>query len=296
MSYDGFFYLKSKIMMIKVYKIVVNYCFFYIMRMCKWKREGFFLEKIPFDSLMLKNLVLLVKCILVYSFYRIYKEYGYISKWKTGMIGAYIYLFASLLDILITVLKEQSIRATGELWVSSFELVGLLLILIGSYQLAKEWIEIGNVDYLTETYTKRYIEKWLKQEIEKCRKTSGTFSVLFIDVNNFKEINDQFGHEQGNYVLIELAKILKKSVRKRDVVGRYGGDEFIIILEDADYEKALRVFERSRYQLSLSAISDTYGISFSGGVANYPDDGDNIQNISEIADKRMYEDKRKNKR
>lgn len=111
--------------------------------------------------------------------------------------------------------------------------------------------KIATIDPLTGIYNRRIFDKQFKKEAERCKRYNDELSILMLDIDEFKKINDQFGHPAGDKVLKNLAVILKKNVRKVDTVARYGGDEFVILMPSTPLEKAERVRERI-----LSDIND----------------------------------------
>lgn len=127
--------------------------------------------------------------------------------------------------------------------------------------------------------------------LNEAKRNNSLLGLMFIDVDNFKSINDTFGHKTGDQTLVLIADILKKSTRKSDVVARFGGDEFLILLPNI---KSLYNYEMiaSRIINSQNKVKKCNGkdinISLSIGVSFYPDDGENINELIEKADKAMY--------
>jgi len=113
---------------------------------------------------------------------------------------------------------------------------------------------------------------------------------FFFDVDNFKGINDKQGHSAGDRVLKKITQIAKENIRGFDVLGRYGGDEFLIILPGTTISDALFVAERFRKKVCMQS-----GTTISIGIASYPEDGKTVQQIVDIADKGLYESKNKGK-
>ncbi len=111
-------------------------------------------------------------------------------------------------------------------------------------------------DPLTQTWNRRYFEKLVPEYIKECIKNSQNFSLLLLDADKFKNINDTYGHKTGDKVLIELAKICRSSLREDDVVARFGGEEFVIFLNNTDHNSALKVAERLRQNIASDSIID----------------------------------------
>lgn len=143
------------------------------------------------------------------------------------------------------------------------------------------------VDYLTGLYNKRYYEETMDREINQAKRYNRSFSLILFDIDNFKLINDGYGHTMGDEVLKILAGILKKNVRKEDTLCRAGGEEFAIILPDTGSEGAKRVAEKIREAFNQETL-DSNQLSLSGGIATYPNDGDDKKELFECADKAMY--------
>jgi diguanylate cyclase len=126
-----------------------------------------------------------------------------------------------------------------------------------------------------------------------------SFSLVLIDLDDFKYVNDNYGHHVGDLVLANVAKILRTSMRAKDIVGRWGGDELIAILPNTDLENAKKVVERIKSQIGkmeILAEGKRFKVSISAGVVQC---GENFQSLLDMikeADKLMYEDKNKKKK
>jgi diguanylate cyclase (GGDEF)-like protein len=118
------------------------------------------------------------------------------------------------------------------------------------------------------------------------------FSVVVMDLDRFKEVNDTQGHLEGDELLRRVAARLESVARPDDVVCRYAGDEFVLLLGGADRREAVRIAERAREAIdSLPEVAGKVKISASMGVSTYPDDGPDGRTLLHVADQRMYEDK-----
>jgi len=143
----------------------------------------------------------------------------------------------------------------------------------------------AQIDALTGILNRGTIEKRLKK---LTKKTHG--SVIFFDIDYFKRINDTYGHEFGDYVLQNLSKLIKQSIRSSDYFGRWGGEEFLIILPETEYENALKIAEKLRKKIAVHSFKGVK-ITSSFGVSEFKK-GDNPENIIQKADKALYEAKK----
>jgi diguanylate cyclase (GGDEF)-like protein len=149
------------------------------------------------------------------------------------------------------------------------------------------------MDPLTELYNRRYIMQAMARETRRADRQNQKLAFLMIDINDFKSVNDSFGHLIGDRILRELALLLQSTFRTTDIVSRYGGDEFLILLVDAEEKEATRAVERLRYQVNQWNHAESiqgYRMSLSCGAAVYRQGCDLVE-ILAAADHAMYEDK-----
>ena len=159
--------------------------------------------------------------------------------------------------------------------------------------------ELAYIDSLTGLYNAKFLDKTLDKEMKRAERLLAPMTLLFLDVDNFKQINDKNDHLAGSKVLIEVAKILLKSVREIDAVVRYGGDEFVVILVDAEYEAAHGVAERIRSSVERKIFLEEEGLDIrltvSIGLATYPLHTKDKKMLLKAADKAMYRAKYESK-
>lgn len=154
---------------------------------------------------------------------------------------------------------------------------------------------LATTDGLTGLYNHRYFQEQIRMQVENCRRYNTNFSLIIIDIDFFKKFNDNFGHQNGDAVLYQVAQTLKKNVRTTDIVCRYGGEEMSIILpntpKDEAYSTAVKICKRvANKKFELSGGRET-GVTISLGVSTFPADGSNAETLIETADKRLYDAK-----
>jgi diguanylate cyclase (GGDEF)-like protein len=154
-------------------------------------------------------------------------------------------------------------------------------------------------DDLTKLHNARFLRQFLLSEIKRARRYGSTVAAFFLDIDDFKSINDGHGHLVGSHVLMEMAAVILSSVRDTDIVARYGGDEFVIILPESALEQALLVAERVRVRVAGHQFHGGRSLSLrltaSFGVAAFPLHAQSPQQLIACADSAMYEAKAANK-
>ena len=152
--------------------------------------------------------------------------------------------------------------------------------------------ELTITDETTGLFNVRHLYRQLESEIERARRFKSQFSLIFIDLDYFKQINDEFGHLVGSRVLAEVGQSLKSIVREVDSVYRYGGDEFIVLLPETGKVGARKAAEHLLASLRTMRFAKTDGLKLevraSFGVATYPEDGHSVHEVIRAADTMMY--------
>ena len=154
---------------------------------------------------------------------------------------------------------------------------------------------LSQTDDLTKLRNARFLRQYLTSEIKRARRYGSSVTALFLDLDDFKRVNDEQGHLVGSHILMELAAVILASVRDTDVVARYGGDEFVIVLPETGLELATRVAERVRERMAAHAFTGgrrlSLRLSASFGVASFPVHAQSPQQLVARADAAMYEAK-----
>ncbi|MGE5346710.1 MAG: GGDEF domain-containing protein, partial [Acidithiobacillales bacterium] len=160
--------------------------------------------------------------------------------------------------------------------------------------------ELSVRDSLTEVFNHRYFQEALSKELTRHERTGHPLTLGMLDIDDFKKINDLFGHPVGDVVLKGLVEEMTRSVREMDTVARYGGEEFALIFPETTSEKALLVSDRLRRRVAASLFSvpglpHPLGITVSIGLACFPDDALTKKTLVERADQALYQAKRSGK-
>lgn len=149
---------------------------------------------------------------------------------------------------------------------------------------------LSDTDALTNAYNRRYFIQRLEEEIERSRRYKSRFAIIMLDIDHFKRINDTFGHISGDIVLKSIADMIKDRIRKIDILARWGGEEFVVLLPDTTVEDATYLAEELRERLSDMKIPSVDRVTASFGVVGYCIN-DTVDSLINRADNMMYEAK-----
>jgi diguanylate cyclase (GGDEF)-like protein len=159
-----------------------------------------------------------------------------------------------------------------------------------------------HMDDVTGLYNQRKLLKDLDMAISRYKELKEEFSILFIDIDHFKQVNDGHGHLVGTHLLTAMGELLKKTLRESDLIYRYGGDEFVMLIPDVGHEIGKTIGERVLKSVKKEIFNitsqkdntktDQFNLTVSIGVASYPKDASNKEDILSIADRMMYEAKK----
>ena len=165
-------------------------------------------------------------------------------------------------------------------------------------RLYSEAAERANRDSVTHLFNHRAVQEQLHATLARCKRSGGHFSLVMMDLNNFKFFNDTYGHPVGDDVLRNVASALRQASRASDVLGRYGGDEFIMLLPDTNAQGTLEACARIQTALDARYLEPVAGtrlpISMSFGWSSFPADGENVLDLLTAADQHLYDHKRGN--
>ncbi len=160
----------------------------------------------------------------------------------------------------------------------------------------KKLEHLSVTDHLTGLYNRRHLMELLQREFDRSVRYSSKLSIIMVDIDHFKHFNDRYGHLTGDMVLVKVAEELRNNLRKHDIIGRYGGEEFVIILPETDVRGAMTVAERYRKRISeknFGSDKTPLRVTISLGVAGYPEHPiKDIDDLLRLADTALYKAKR----
>lgn len=161
---------------------------------------------------------------------------------------------------------------------------------------------LASHDELTGCLNFRAATEFLENEILRSQRYQKQFSAVMIDIDDFKKTNDAYGHLAGNDILASFAAVIKNSLRSIDMVGRYGGEEFLVVLPETDAQHAQVVLERIRHNLAQAKVISTHlkagtgvALEFSGGIAVFPHTAKDLKGLIAVADDALLQAKREGK-
>jgi two-component system cell cycle response regulator len=158
--------------------------------------------------------------------------------------------------------------------------------------LYNEAVQMARVDELTGLHNRRALNEMISSEIKRCSRYGGVFSLIILDIDTLKPVNDTYGHLVGDEYIRQVGSIIQKAVRSTDRAFRHGGDEFSILLPETTADDATRVAERVRQQIASATSKTGTLITCSLGVANWPTNGPEVNDLINAADTALYQAKR----
>jgi len=223
------------------------------------------------------------------------------DRYQPGLTGAKSELAVPMISRgrTIGVLNAESV----EIGAFSEKDENILAILAGSAAMAyenarlqKQLEDLSTTDELTGVHNYRYFNERFKDEERRARRYDQPLSLIMVDLDSFKVCNDTYGHQAGNLVLRGIARIIKSVVRDTDIVCRYGGEEFIVILPQTLTADALEIGERIRSEVERSdfaeeGITPSLHVTVSVGLSTYPDNGGTAESLVDLVDRALYQAK-----
>jgi diguanylate cyclase (GGDEF)-like protein len=157
-------------------------------------------------------------------------------------------------------------------------------------------LQLATSDPLTGLFNRAYVDERFSVELSRARRYGQVLTIAVIDVDHFKSLNDTHGHMAGDQVLRKIGEILRETFRQSDTAGRYGGEEFVVVLPETDIEAAQQKLESLRElvantQMMFGTLDEKAEVTISAGLASFPQDGDDAAELFALADVRMFQAK-----
>jgi diguanylate cyclase (GGDEF)-like protein len=198
-------------------------------------------------------------------------------------------------------IESLSVKLEYVISITIFATLSLIFPAIAGFKLIdndekmqEEIKRLSEEDYLTKLYNRRKIHEIIETEIKRSRRYDSAFAVLLLDIDDFKSINDTYGHNTGDKVLVQLSSVIRHTIRESDIASRWGGEEFLVICPETTTEGAISLAEKIRYNIENCTFEETGNITVSIGAAGARH-GDNVKSLIFRADEALYSSKKAGK-
>jgi diguanylate cyclase (GGDEF)-like protein len=226
-------------------------------------------------------ITLMAMLALQVAFYGVYLLYGRRKIWLVMNAGIAICTAGIAMDLLD---EFYLMRPTAR---NMLVAIGTAITTGAVIAVLKQLLAAASTDPLTGVYNRRQFVDAFAREASRSERQGRSFSVVFVDVDNLREVNNELGHLQGDSVLRHIADTLRRTARLSDVIARWGGDEFVLLLPEVGHDRASVVATRVSQEMSgLTVPSVKLGVST--GIATFPSDGRTCDQVISEADRRMY--------
>lgn len=220
--------------------------------------------------------------------------------WTVGFPAGIVFSLLSIATWLAADIYDGHSRI-HPLWLGINEVLRLVLfvavawVLVALKKLVEEHKTAARIDDLTGIPNRRAFYEAAQMEIARANRNPRPFTVVYTDIDNFKFVNDRFGHVEGDRLLSLTAEIMRQSVREIDQVARIGGDEFVLLLSDTDAKGASAVMERLRSDLTAMAQRHSWPVTYSAGAVTFSRPPESVDEMITKADTLMYSVKQSGK-
>ncbi|MCH4890746.1 diguanylate cyclase [Acidaminobacter sp. JC074] len=251
---------------------------------------------------IIKSSVNINKGLLVHSVYDLVRNYPFLGDQK-GLLCIPIIKRDATIRKRRSDDREDLVDVKGYMYIDAKEafnnftqapfeecmsLMNMLYFFVDNYNLKR----ISTIDKLTEVYLRSYFEDMFSRHLQRAKTNADPVSVVMLDIDKFKNINDTYGHRKGDEILYKMCQVIKQTVRETDLIGRYGGEEFILVFPNTSKENALIICEKIRKAVeSTPFLKDDKPVTISLGVSSYPDLGLVEEELIEKADQALYASK-----
>lgn len=251
-----------------------------------------FKAEFKFSDIISESLTLIAFVAALLCAHQLHRAYGRRRNWLMVELGLGTFAAGAFLDLMDEFFVfPQVVPRVIE---NSLICAGAIVTTVYVLAVARELVVAARVDGLTGLYNRRYILEALGKEVLRAQRHGLEFSLVFIDVNNFRKVNNALGHMQGDAVLECVSKVITTTSRGSDLASRWGGDEFVVLLAGTGKEGAKAFSGRfhERLDQAILQLEMPFDVKASSGFATYPEDGLTGENLLKVADYRMYQVKR----
>ena len=216
--------------------------------------------------------------------------------WYAGIkIGILFSILGSAMWFIAAMLSHKhQVPFTIVAW-NSIVRLGFFIIISTVLHFFKVERENARIDFLTKLFNRRRFEEILSNEIQRSDRYGHPLTIVYMDVDNFKTINDNLGHRAGDKILTTISSVVSKNIRSTDFIARLGGDEFAFLLVETNENEARNFIKKVQYELLLAMGGRTFTVTFSFGVVTFYHFNKNIREMMHIADTCMYHSKKAGK-
>ena len=251
-----------------------------------------FRAEFKYADIISEGLTLIALVALLTCAHQLHRAYGRRRNWMLAELGLATSALGSFLDLMDEFLVLPQIVPL--VIKNSLICAGSIVATVYVVAAARELVVAARVDGLTSLYNRRYMIEALGKEVLRAQRHSLEFSLAFIDVNDFRKVNNVLGHMQGDAVLECVSQVITATSRGSDFASRWGGDEFVVLLTGTgkDGAKAFSSRFHDRMDQAILQLEMPLDVKVSSGFATYPEDGLTGENLIKVADYRMYQVKR----
>jgi diguanylate cyclase (GGDEF)-like protein len=224
----------------------------------------------------------------------------FIVSWFGGRnLGIFIaFISAAAWNIMILLAVEESIQTFLSFWNLSIRaalFMGVVFLIFKLKEKLANEQKHSRIDFLTGVGNIKSFYELASSEIRRSRRYSRSFSTVYIDCDDFKKVNDSFGHKRGDELIKLIAWTVQREVRASDIFARIGGDEFIVLLIETTFNSAQKIIQRIRKQLLNEVKRNSFSVTFSFGAATFTNIPETVDRVIQKTDHLMYEAKRQGK-
>ncbi len=257
---------------------------------------------VPDLDVIIKSSVNINKGLLIHSVYDTVRSYPFLGEQK-GLLCIPIIKREATTNMRRSQDQDELVEVKGYMYIDAKEafnnftkepfeecmsLLNMLYFFVDNYNLKR----ISTIDKLTEVYLRSYFEDTFSRILQRSKSNADPLSVVMLDIDKFKRVNDTYGHRKGDEILYRMCAVIKDTIRDSDLIGRYGGEEFILVFPNTNKENAFKICEKIRLAvMNTPFLKDDKKVTISLGISSYPELGLVEEELIEKADQALYASK-----